>query len=85
MRSSPAARESTARRDPLLARRLERLMGSLSAPQRAVVTLHYAHDRAIAEIAVELSMNENTVKTHLSRARALLREAWLGQSEGGES
>jgi DNA-directed RNA polymerase specialized sigma24 family protein len=30
-------------------------------------------------------MNENTVKTHLARARALLRAAWLEQEEGGTS
>jgi RNA polymerase sigma-70 factor (ECF subfamily) len=79
------ASATPAARDPLLARRLERLMDQLSAPQRAVVTLHYAHDRAVAEIAAELSMNENTVKTHLARARALLREAWLAEDRGGAS
>jgi DNA-directed RNA polymerase specialized sigma24 family protein len=30
----------------------------------------------VQEIAVVLAMPENTVKTHLRRARAALREAW---------
>lgn len=68
-------------RDVLLVRRLESLMRSLSAPQRAVVTLFYWEETAVEEIAATLGMPENTVKTHLSRARAALREAWL-RTEG---
>lgn len=63
-------------RDVLLIRRLERLMQRLSAPQRAVVTLFYWEDASVDEIARMLAMPENTVKTHLSRARAALRDAW---------
>ena len=63
-------------RDVVLARRLERLMGCLSAQQCAVVALFYREDRPVQEIAVVLAMPENTVKTHLRRARAALREAW---------
>jgi len=51
-------------------------MGCLSAQQRAVVALFYREDRPVQEIAVVLAMPENTVKTHLRRARAALREAW---------
>jgi RNA polymerase sigma-70 factor (ECF subfamily) len=69
-------------RDPLLAMRLERLMAGLTPQQRAVVTLFYGHDHAVEDIAVSLAMPENTVKTHLARARAALREAW--QRGGGE-
>ncbi|HTR97780.1 MAG TPA: RNA polymerase sigma factor [Candidatus Acidoferrales bacterium] len=68
--------------DPLLARRLNTLMGELSAPQRAALTLYYLEDRAVEHVATALGMPENTVKTHLSRARAALREAWV--REGGE-
>ena len=68
-------------RDVLLIRRLERLMQRLTAPQRAVVTLFYWEETPVEEIARALRMPENTVKTHLSRARAALREAWL-KSEG---
>jgi RNA polymerase sigma-70 factor (ECF subfamily) len=64
-------------RDFVLARRLERLMECLGARQRAVVTLFYREDRPVEEIASVLAMPENTVKTHLRRARAALREAWL--------
>jgi len=67
-------------RDVILIRRLEKLMQRLSAAQRAVVTLFYWEDTPIDDIATILGMPENTVKTHLSRARAALREAWL-QSE----
>ncbi len=68
--------------DPGLARRLDRLVEELSPAQRAAVTLYYREDRSVEEIAAALEMPENTVKTHLSRARASLREAWL-REEGG--
>jgi RNA polymerase sigma-70 factor (ECF subfamily) len=71
----PLATDET--RDVLLIRRLEELMRRLTAPQRAVVTLFYWEDTSVEEIAGTLGMPENTVKTHLSRARAALREAWL--------
>jgi RNA polymerase sigma-70 factor (ECF subfamily) len=64
-------------RDVFLIRRLEQLMQRLTAPQRAVVTLFYWEDTPIDEIASILGIPENTVKTHLSRARAALRAAWL--------
>ncbi len=64
-------------RDFVLALRLERLMESLSARQRAVVALFYREERPVEEIARVLAMPENTVKTHLRRARAALRAAWL--------
>ena len=76
---APTGTES---RDPLLARRLERLMGSLAPPQRAVVALFYGQDQSVEDVASALGMNENTVKTHLSRARALLREAWVREGGG---
>ncbi|MGH7724556.1 MAG: RNA polymerase sigma factor [Candidatus Eiseniibacteriota bacterium] len=55
---------------------LLRLMEQLSDVQRGVVTLYYLEDRPVAEVAALLDLPENTVKTHLSRARAILREAW---------
>jgi RNA polymerase sigma-70 factor, ECF subfamily len=64
--------------------RLERLMGGLSEAQRMVVTLFYYEDRSVAELARMIRCPENTVKTHLSRARAALRQAWLGD-EGEET
>ena len=53
----------------------------LPPAQRAVVSLFYGRDHAVEDIAGSLGMPENTVKTHLARARAALREAW--QREGG--
>jgi RNA polymerase sigma-70 factor (ECF subfamily) len=70
-----------ASRDVLLCARLERLIARLSPAQRAAVSLFYLEDRPVEEIARTLEMPENTVKTHLSRARATLRAAWL--AEGG--
>jgi RNA polymerase sigma-70 factor (ECF subfamily) len=57
---------------------LETMIASLPEMYRAVVTLHYFEDRSIAEIAGALDTPEGTVKTHLFRARAKLRELWLG-------
>jgi RNA polymerase sigma-70 factor (ECF subfamily) len=57
-------------------RRLERLLAALPEVPRTVVTLYYLEDRSVDEVARTLHMPENTVKTHLSRARAALRVAW---------
>ncbi len=59
-----------------LAFKLDRVLGALSDAQRAVVTLFYYESRSVSEVAMALGMPEGTVKTHLSRARAALREAW---------
>jgi RNA polymerase sigma-70 factor (ECF subfamily) len=59
-----------------LALRMERLLGELSPAQRAVVTLFYYEGHSVEQVAAGLAMPENTVKTHLSRARAALRAAW---------
>jgi RNA polymerase sigma-70 factor (ECF subfamily) len=64
-------------RDLVLARRIGRLMGCLNPRQRAVVELFYGEDLPVHEVATLLDMPENTVKTHLRRARTALREAWL--------
>lgn len=69
-------------RDPMLERRLARLTAQLSAAQHAVVALFYREGQPVAEIAELLGMPENTVKTHLRRAREALRRAWL-REEGG--
>jgi RNA polymerase sigma-70 factor (ECF subfamily) len=64
------------------ARQLERLVAALPETQRIVVTLFYFQDRSVEEVAGTLRMPENTVKTHLNRARAALRAAW--PTEGTE-
>ena len=63
------------------ARRIERLLERLSETQRAVVTLFYYEDCSVEQVALALGMPENTVKTHLSRARAELRDAWTRAEE----
>lgn len=77
---APGARERAVR--------LERLVAGLAEVPRTVVTLYYYHDRSVAEVARILGMPENTVKTHLSRARATLRAGWTAgdapDAPGGE-
>ncbi len=58
------------------ARRLERMVAALPVAQRMAVTLYYYEDRSVEQVAAIMGMPENTVKTHLSRARAALRGAW---------
>jgi len=59
------------------ARRLERLLAELPEVPRAVVTLYYFEDRSVEDVAKTMRMPVNTVKTHLHRARAALRGAWM--------
>jgi len=66
------------------AARLERLLGALPETARAVVTLYYYEDRSVSDVAAALDMPEGTVKTHLFRARAALREGWLREEGVGE-
>ncbi len=65
--------------DTLRDRAVERLVAALPAAQRTAVTLYYYEDRSVEQVAVILGMPENTVKTHLSRARAALRAALEGE------
>jgi len=77
----PHAAAGTAGREAGLgsaaAARLERLLAALPETARAVVTLFYYEDRSVGDVAAALGMPEGTVKTHLFRARAALREGWL--------
>jgi RNA polymerase sigma-70 factor (ECF subfamily) len=59
-----------------LGRTLDRLLDSLSDVQRAAVMLYYYEDRSVDEVAVMLGLPEGTVKTHLHRARGILRAGW---------
>jgi len=59
-----------------LALRLGRLLGALSDVQRAAVMLYYYEDRSVDEVAAALGIPAGTVKTHLHRARGLLRAGW---------
>jgi RNA polymerase sigma-70 factor, ECF subfamily len=60
--------------DPLLQRRLRDLVGQLPPAPRAVVLLRYQEDLDPVEIARTLNMSINTVKSHLKRSLATLRE-----------
>ena len=64
--------------------RMNRLLGCLSAVQRAVVGLFYYEEFSVDEVATLLNLPTGTVKTHLSRARAVLREAVLREQRGEE-
>jgi RNA polymerase sigma-70 factor, ECF subfamily len=61
-------------RDPLLQRRLRELVGRLPLAPRGVVLLRYQEDLDPLEIARILDMSPNTVKSHLKRSLAILRE-----------
>lgn len=55
----------------------DRLMAyvmQLSEPYREVVILYYYHDLTTVEIAEVTGQNENTIKTRLFRARAMLKQ-----------
>lgn len=70
--------------DPLLSRALERLVASLPEKPRMVVILRYQEDLDPDEIAEVLDMPVRTVKSHLQRSLALLREK-LRRSVGEEN
>lgn len=61
-------------RDPLLLRRLRALLAQLPPAPRAVVLLRFQEDLSPNEIARILNMSVNTVKSHLKRSLATLRE-----------
>jgi RNA polymerase sigma-70 factor (ECF subfamily) len=75
-RAAPAAADD----DSLRAALLQRLVAGLTPAQRAAVTMFYYEGRSVEQVAVVLGMPENTVKTHLLRARAALRVAWTHET-----
>ena len=62
--------------DTLRTAKLQELIAGLTPAQRAAVALYYYENRSVEEVAHVLGMPENTVKTHLLRARTALRAAW---------
>jgi len=68
----PAA--PTPAEDLLLARRLRQLVASLPEKPRLIVILRYQEDMSADEIAGALAMPVATVKSHLQRSLAMLRE-----------
>lgn len=63
--------------DPLLQRQLGRLIVELSPAARAVMLLRFQEDLDPLDIARTLDMPINTVKSHLKRSLATLRERVL--------
>ena len=74
-----AAASEAPEADPMLERRLRALMRELSPAARAVVLLRYQEDLDPLEIARTLKMPLNTVKSHLKRSLAQMRER-LGET-----
>ncbi len=70
--------------DPLLSRTLARLVATLPEKARLVVILRYQEDLDPSDIASALSMPVRTVKSHLQRSLALLREK-LDRTVGKEN
>lgn len=60
--------------DPLLSRRLHQFVASLPEKPRLIVILRYQEDLAVEEISNVLAMPVATVKSHLQRSLAMLRE-----------
>jgi RNA polymerase sigma-70 factor, ECF subfamily len=67
--------------DPLLASLLGRLVASLPERPRIVLILHYQEDLNPVEIAAVLDLPVKTVRSHLQRSLALLREK-IARSHG---
>jgi RNA polymerase sigma-70 factor (sigma-E family) len=61
---------------------LRQALTALTPRQRAVVVLRVVEDMSERDVAKALGCSEGTVKSHLSRGLAALRDA-LAQSEGG--
>ena len=68
----PSAPEQST--DLFLSRRLQQLVASLPEKPRMVMILRYQEDMLPEEIAAVLAMPVATVKSHLQRALAILRE-----------
>jgi len=60
--------------DPFVARRLQQIVASLPEKPRLVVILRYQEDMLPEDIAEVLAMPIATVKSHLQRSLALLRD-----------
>jgi RNA polymerase sigma-70 factor (ECF subfamily) len=61
-------------RDPMLGETLRRLIATLPETPRMVMVLRYQEDLEPAEIGQAMEMPVATVKSHLQRSLALLRE-----------
>lgn len=79
--AAPESALSQSRSD--LRRDLEAAIGALPERYRAVIMLYYLEDVSYPEIAEILDLPLGTVKTHLHRAKRLLRTHMHGWGTGG--
>jgi RNA polymerase sigma-70 factor (ECF subfamily) len=56
----------------------------LPMPYRAAVTLHYLEEMSVGEVAEVMDVPAGTVKSHLFRARKLLKDRLLARYSQGE-
>jgi RNA polymerase sigma-70 factor (ECF subfamily) len=75
----PETGHSPQTREVFVAERLQALVAGLPARARMVVVLRYQEEMDPTEIADALDMPVNTVKSHLRRSIAALRERLLGR------
>jgi RNA polymerase sigma-70 factor (ECF subfamily) len=71
---APESAAPTQTEDPMLSRRLRQLVASLPEKPRLIVILRYQEDMNAEDIAEVLAMPVATVKSHLQRSLAMLRE-----------
>jgi len=79
--AEPAARPAA--EDPLLRELLRRMVATLPETPRMVMVMRYQEDLDPAEIAAVLEMPIATVKSHLQRSLALLRDKLERRGVGG--
>lgn len=65
-------------------RQLGAALERLSAPQRLIVGLHYLEDFDLAEIEQVTGLARGTIKSHLHRARQVLKQELTRHATAGE-
>lgn len=65
-------------------RHLGAALERLSAPQRLIVGLHYLEDFGLAEIEQVTGLARGTIKSHLYRARQVLKQELVRHATAGE-
>ena len=75
-RADPSAQTAESAIADVEADRLHGLIAQLPDRERESIVLHYLQGLDVKAIASLLGCPENTVKTHLFRGRAHLREMW---------
>lgn len=80
----PEPGHSPQTRDVFGAERLQAMVAELPENARMVVVLRYQEEMDPTEIASTLNMPVNTVKSHLRRSIAALRESLMGSKERRE-